>query len=216
MNSEKEQWFVLVVSEGGHLIPTPEEAAAKNTKYLDENGVIQDLRQAAIIQKQEVKSLDNFEEKIMRLLENRNEILLEYARLVDRQDTPEDIDGLTVRAVDYGRPAIQAQHSGEAAQNQMINLIDQNRIAREQKRQREDLQEVLNAARERVEEVNLLDDLIKRLPYDERSILEDTYRFSFDRAFLVKLWGPRYTKKKKVAIKVLADKYRCDGRRFKP
>ena len=221
MNSEKEQWFVLVVSEGGRLVPTPEHMAPKNTKYLDEDGVIRDYRalSAANVPRVEIikpQGLTEAEKRIKYLLENRKAVLAEYYQLLIRGEDPEDLEALTIQAVDYSRPSVQVPHGGEAAQNLMVSLLDNGQIAKEQARQRADLRQAIEAAREQADEVRLLDELIMRLPYRYRGILQDTYYFYFSKADLKELYKSNYPKRRDAAIRELAGQYKADARRLAP
>jgi len=216
MSIEREEWFVLVVSTDGHLVPTPEHLAPKNTFYLDDDGVIRDYRTKPAIPDQEARPADDTPEKIRHLLENRKSILVEAARLSVMGDTPDDIEALTVQAVDFSRPSIQSQQGGEAAQNLMVNILDHDQIAKEQARQRADRRQAIETAREQADVIHLLDELILMLPYKHRSVLQDTYYFYFSKADLKDLYKSNYPKRRDAAIWELSEQYKADVRRFRP
>jgi len=147
MSNSHEEWFVLVVSTGGHLVPTPEHLAPKNAMYLDDDGVIRDYRIKPAIPDQKARPVDDTPEKIRHLLENRKSIMVDAASLSVMGDTPDDIEALTVQAVDFSRPSIRSQQGGDAAQNLMVSILDHGQIAKEQARQRADRRQAIEAAR---------------------------------------------------------------------
>lgn len=216
MDIEKEKWFVLVVSTDGHLVPTPEHLAPKNTMYLDDEGAIRDYRTKPTILDQEVPPVDDTAVRIKHLLENRKSILVDAARLSVMGDTPDDIEALTVQAVDFSRLPIKSQQGGEAAQNLMVNIIDNDQIAKEQARQRADRRQAIEAAREQADDIYLLDELILMLPYKHRGILQDTYYFNFTKADLKEIYKSNYPKRRDAAIWELSEQYKADVRRVRP
>jgi len=213
MSNSNEEWLVLVVSTGGHLVPTPEHLAPKNTMQLDDDGVIRDNRVKPAIPDQEARPVDETAIRIKHLLENRKSILADAARLSVMGFAPDDIEALTVQAVDFSRPSIQSQQGGEAAQNLMVNILDNDQIAREQARQRAYHRQAIETAREQVQDIYLLDELIMYLPASYQYTLFDNYYLFLEhksnKADVAK-------RKRRIdeAIRELSAQYKADPRRL--
>ena len=156
-------------------------------------------------QEMDLCNLTEEERYIARLLENQEKITDRYLHL-RKASIPglcKDLEGLTVHAQDYSRPAI--QHSNpEGTEEKLINIIDHDLIQREERSNRGEYETALFLAREQNEDLNHVYKLVQHLDRDRQRIILDTYFSNMPVKFLKGCYGNGYSDLLADAIRELA------------
>ena len=148
---------------------------------------------------------DKTRESIIRILENRCTTEIQFKNLSELCKHPASVDGLTLRAIDYSKPVVQSHNPG-ANEDLIISMIDSDRIGKETRSEHDAILCELEQVRREVIKAKRLTAAIKVLPYQHRSVLQDTYIFKFSTGELKQIYTTKYQKRLDEALTALLAK----------
>lgn len=146
--------------------------------------------------------LSEARESIIRILQDRETTAIAFKNLSELCKHPASVEGLTLRAVDYSKPVVQSHNPG-ANEDLIISMIDSDRISKEARAEHSAILCELEQVRREIAKAKRLTAAIKALPYQHRSVLQDTYIFKFSTGELKQIYTTKYQKRLDEALTVL-------------